>query len=51
MEVGPDWVPPTEAENATRVAYIKANKITVMMMWDAGLMIADAIRRATPERN
>jgi hypothetical protein len=49
MFTGPDWIPPTEEENAARVAYLKANKITVMTMWDAGLMIADAIRRATPE--
>jgi hypothetical protein len=44
-----NWVPPTEEENAARVAYIKANKITVMTMWDAGLMIADAISQLSPE--
>lgn len=49
MIVGPDWVPPTEEENAARVAYLKANKITVMTMWDMGLMIADAISQLSDD--
>jgi hypothetical protein len=49
MFTGPDWIPPTEEENAARVAYLKANKITVMTMWDAGLMIADAISQLSDD--